>query len=122
LSIKPISGLLAVESRFNSPDTAALTSSTFGGAGPGTGSRLPNRDSPRHWPVRGHKIVAGWLAEKATRLKPNANVLTRSPLSDLIELETLYLGIQGKAGGWRVLLAVVDELRIEAGARLFSHG
>jgi hypothetical protein len=97
-------------------------------------------------PVRGHKIFAGWVAEKATRLKPNANFLTRSPLSDLIELETLYLGIQGKAAGWRVLLAasandglvdrqrlrvlldragdqlaVVEELRIQAGARLFSR-
>jgi hypothetical protein len=97
-------------------------------------------------PVRGHKIVAGWITEKVTRLKPNANVLTRSPLSDLIELETLYLGIQGKGAGWRVLLgaaaddglvdterlralldraddqlAVVEELRIQAGTRLFSH-
>ena len=98
-------------------------------------------------PVRGHKIFAGWAAEKAARLKPNANVLTRSPLSSLIELEALYLGIQGKAAGWRVLLAaasndgltdekrlrvlldrasdqldVVEELRIQAGAGLFSHG
>lgn len=97
-------------------------------------------------PVRGHKIAAGWIAEKAARLKPNANFLTRSPLSDLIELETLHLGIQGKAAGWRVLLgaaandglvdqarlrvlldragdqlAVVEELRIQAGTRLFSH-
>jgi hypothetical protein len=98
-------------------------------------------------PVRGHKIFAGWAAEKAGRLKPSANFLTRSPLSDLIELETLYLGIQGKVAGWRVLLAaasndslmdekqfrvlldrasdqlaVVEELRIQAGAGLFSLG
>lgn len=98
-------------------------------------------------PARGHKILAGWAAEKAGRLKPNANFLTRSPLSDLIELETLYLGIQGKAAGWRALLgaaandglmdekrlrvlldragdqlAVVEELRIQAGASLFSLG
>ena len=49
-------------------------------------------------PVRGHKILAGWAAEKATRLKTGANFLTRSPLSDLTELETLYLGIQVGAG------------------------
>lgn len=98
-------------------------------------------------PVHGYKIIGGWLAEKAGRLKPNANLLARSPLSDLIELEALYLGIQGKAAGWRALLgatandglldrerlrvlldrasdqlAVVEELRIQAGAALFSHG
>ncbi|MFY9670922.1 MAG: hypothetical protein WAK44_23485, partial [Trebonia sp.] len=98
-------------------------------------------------PVRGHKILAGWAAEKATRLKTGANLLTRSPLSDLTELETLYLGIQGKAAGWRALLgaaandglldqqrlrvlldrtgdqlAVVEELRIQVGAGLFSLG
>lgn len=98
-------------------------------------------------PVRGHKILAGWAAEKATRLKTGANFLTRSPLSDLAELETLYLGIQGKAAGWRALLgaaandglldqqrlrvlldrtgdqlAVVEELRIQVGPGLFSLG
>jgi hypothetical protein len=98
-------------------------------------------------PVRGRKILAGWAAEKATRLHPRANVLTRSPLRELIELETLYLGIQGKAAGWRALLgaaandglvdqqrlrvlldragdqlAVVEELRIQASSGLFSPG
>jgi len=98
-------------------------------------------------PVRGRKILAGWAAEKATRLNPSTSFLTRSPLSELIELETLYLGIQGKAAGWRALLAaaandgltdqqrlrvlldragdqlaVVEELRIQAGASLFSPG
>jgi hypothetical protein len=97
-------------------------------------------------PVHGHKILAGWVTEKATRLKPSANVLIRSPLHDLIELDTLYLGIQGKVARWCVLLAaasndglldqgrlrvlrdrasdqlaIVEELRIQAGARLFSH-
>ena len=55
-------------------------------------------------PVRGHKILAGWAAEKATRLKTGANFLTRSPLRDLTELEAFYLGIQGKAAGWPALL------------------
>ena len=49
-------------------------------------------------PVRGHKILAGRAAEKATRLNPHANFLTRSPLGELIELETLYLSIQAGAG------------------------
>ena len=98
-------------------------------------------------PVHGRKILAGRITEKATRLKPNANLLIRSPLSDLIELEALYLGIQGKAARWRVLLAassndglldqqrlrvlldragyqlaVVEELHLQTGADLFSPG
>jgi hypothetical protein len=58
-------------------------------------------------PVRGRKILAGRAAEKATRLNPSASCLTRSPLSELVELETL---------------AVVEELRIQVGVGLFSPG
>jgi hypothetical protein len=54
-------------------------------------------------PVRRYKILAGWLAEKAGRLKPNGRVIRRSPLADLIELEMMLLGVHGKAAGWRAL-------------------
>jgi hypothetical protein len=50
-----------------------------------------------------HKLVAAWLVEKATRLKDNGQMLKRSALTDMIELETLTLGIHGKAQGWRAL-------------------
>lgn len=69
-------------------------------------------------PVQRHKVYAGWLAEKAGRAKPNGRLVGRAPLSDLVELEAMWLGIEGKAAGWRALRAVADhDDRIEA-ARL----
>ena len=59
-------------------------------------------------PVRRYKVAAGRLLETAGRLKPNGHLVTRSPLSDLVELEGLTLGVQGKEAGWRSLLAVAD--------------
>lgn len=52
---------------------------------------------------RPHKEAIGWLTEKAGRLKFNGRVLGRSPLSDVLELETLRVGIEGKAALWRAL-------------------
>ena len=45
------------------------------------------------------------LAEKAGRLKLNGRVARRSPLSDVIELETLVVGITGKEALWESLRA-----------------
>jgi hypothetical protein len=59
-------------------------------------------------PVRQYKVVAGWLAEKAGRAKPNGRLLSRSPLSSVVELEGLRLGVLGKAGLWRLLRALAD--------------
>ncbi|MEV4729675.1 hypothetical protein [Saccharopolyspora sp. NPDC049426] len=56
-----------------------------------------------------YKILAAWLGEKAGRFKPNAGVFRRSPLSALIEIEALYLGVQGKASCWRTLLAAAEQ-------------
>jgi hypothetical protein len=44
-------------------------------------------------------VVAEWLG----RLKLNGRLLRRSPLSDVVELETLLIGITGKAALWRTL-------------------
>jgi hypothetical protein len=63
------------------------------------------------------KIAVAWLAEKAGRLKPNAQVLGYSPLSPLVELEALLLGIEGKRLMWRALRAVAEEHGLDA-ARL----
>jgi carbon monoxide dehydrogenase subunit G len=52
---------------------------------------------------RPHKAAIGWLTEKAGRLKFNGRLLGRSPLSEVIELETLRLGIEGKGALWRAL-------------------
>lgn len=52
---------------------------------------------------RPHKAAIGWLTEKAGRLKLNGRLLGRSPLSDVLELETLLVGIHGKVALWRAL-------------------
>jgi hypothetical protein len=49
--------------------------------------------------------VAGALAERIGRLKPNGRVLRRSPLTPLAECEAMLLGVQGKLQGWNALLA-----------------
>lgn len=51
-------------------------------------------------------VALGWVGEKAGRLKPNGYVVRRSPLADVIELEGLRLGAQGRLACWQVLRAV----------------
>jgi len=46
------------------------------------------------------KVTGGWVAEKVGRLKLNGSLLEYSPLSRLIELEGLYLGVTGKLSLW----------------------
>jgi hypothetical protein len=66
--------------------------------------------------VRVYKVGAAWIGEKAGRLKFNGHLLTRSPLSDLEELELLRLGVEGKAAGWRTLRIQADtDARLDAG-------
>jgi hypothetical protein len=62
-------------------------------------------------PVRGYKVGAAWIGEKAGRLKLNGHLLARSPLSNLEELEMLRLGVEGKAAGWRTLRVLADRDR-----------
>ena len=77
-------------------------------------------------PVRHYKVAVGWLGEKVGRAKPNGRLVGRSPLSSLLEVEALVLGVRGKAAGWQALRAVVkqddrlsqtrlDELIVRAG-------
>jgi hypothetical protein len=57
--------------------------------------------------IRPNRIWAATagFAEKLGRLKPNGYIIRRSPLSDLIELEALRVGVAGKLAGWEALLA-----------------
>lgn len=89
------------------------------------------------------KPIGAWLGEKLGRLKLNGSLWGYSPLSRLVELELLLIGITGKTRMWRVLeqafgesvpgvdfgeLAVraadqrrrVEELHLLAGARAFG--
>ena len=55
------------------------------------------------------KDAAGWTAEKFGRLKPNNSVLGYSPLSRVVELEGLVLGVTGKLALWEALRTVVGD-------------
>ncbi|WEH42967.1 hypothetical protein [Streptomyces sp. AM 2-1-1] len=67
-------------------------------------------------PVSGSKAALGWVAEKAGRLKPNGHLLSRSPLSDVVEAESMLLGVLGKAACWRTLRALAEsDERLSAG-------
>ena len=60
------------------------------------------------------KESGGWAAEKLGRLKLNGQLLGYSPLSRLVELEGLMLGISGKLALWVALRPVLgDDPRIE---------
>jgi hypothetical protein len=59
------------------------------------------------------KIGAGWLAEKAGRLKLNGRLFEYSPLSRVVELESLILASTGRQLLWRSLaVAALTEQRI----------
>lgn len=49
-----------------------------------------------------------WAGEKLGRLKPNGQLTGHSPLSRVIELEGLELGIAGKSSLWRALGELAD--------------
>ena len=51
------------------------------------------------------KVAAAWLAEKLGRLKLNGELWRYSPLSRLVELEGLAVGIEGKRALWLALEA-----------------
>ncbi|MFB7784712.1 hypothetical protein ACFC1D_18605 [Streptomyces vinaceus] len=100
-------------------------------------------DVPARWPG----VVMARLAEKAARAKPNGRLAGRSPLSDVLELEAMRLGVEGKASLWRSLrtlagatapldpaavgrlldraerqAAVLERLRVDAVGRTFAGG
>lgn len=54
------------------------------------------------------KRTAGWVAEKLGRLKLNGQLTGYSPLSRLIELEGLRLGVEGRLALWRSMAAIND--------------
>jgi hypothetical protein len=54
------------------------------------------------------KQAVAWAAEKAGRLKLNGEVRGPSPLTPLVELESLSIGIEGKRLLWLALREVRD--------------
>jgi len=55
------------------------------------------------------KVAAAWAGEKLGRLKLNGEIVSRSPLSTVVELEGLYVGISGKLSLWRNLERAMGE-------------
>jgi hypothetical protein len=49
------------------------------------------------------KVLVAWGAEKLGRLKLNGQLVGYSPLSRVVELEALTLGVAGKLALWRAL-------------------
>jgi hypothetical protein len=66
-------------------------------------------------PIRQYKLAALWVGEKVSRLKLNGRLLSRSPLSDLVEFEFLASAVRGKRSGFETLRQVADvDDRIDA--------
>jgi hypothetical protein len=67
------------------------------------------------FPVRQYKQLAGWVGEKFTRLKLNGRVLSRSPLSSVIEFEFICTAVLGKRAGFETLRMLADvDSRLDA--------
>lgn len=67
--------------------------------------------------VKRARNVTVRFAEKVGRVKPNGRLVSRSPLSDVLELEALRLGVEGKLALWRTLTNVARiEERIDSAA------
>ncbi len=66
-------------------------------------------------PVSRYKSVLTWIGERLGRIKPNGRLLRRSPLSSVLELEMMMLGVESKIAGWRALRTtlLVDTGRLD---------
>jgi hypothetical protein len=63
------------------------------------------------------KDALAWFGEKVARLKLNGALSHYSPLSRVVELEALTLGVRGKRSGWRslaVAAAALDDVDLDA--------
>lgn len=60
------------------------------------------------------KDAGAWLAAKAGRLKLNGRLRSYSPLSRVLELEGLTIGVTGKLALWRALEPVTGDPALPA--------
>jgi hypothetical protein len=68
-------------------------------------------------PIRQYKQLASWVGEKLSRAKLNGHLLSRSPLSDLVELEFIATAVLAKRAGFESLRALADvDPRLDADA------
>jgi hypothetical protein len=57
-------------------------------------------------PVKSVLAIAG---ERLGRFKLNGGVVRRSPLSNVVELEMMRMGVEGKSSAFRALRAIADQ-------------
>lgn len=62
-------------------------------------------------PRRAWKVALAWLGERVTWLKLRPPAMARSRLTLLEQLESMRLGVEGKAAGWRTLRVLADSDR-----------
>jgi hypothetical protein len=68
-------------------------------------------------PIRQYKQVASWIGEKLSRAKLNGHLLSRSPLSDLVEFEFISTAVLAKRAGFESLRALAEvDSRLDADA------
>ncbi|MEU2391801.1 hypothetical protein [Streptomyces sp. NPDC007369] len=68
-------------------------------------------------PAMHARAVLGRVGEMAGRLKLNGRLVSRSPLSDVMELEVMRLGVEGKAAAWRSLQSIAaTDARLDRGS------
>ncbi|MCT1986558.1 hypothetical protein M3C61_05895 [Dermacoccus abyssi] len=82
-----------------------------------TEDRQALRDIADRFGVREARVqqAAARIGEYLGRFKPNGALKGRSPLSDLVELEALSLGVEGKKRCWLTLLTRAEnEPRLDA--------
>ncbi|MFF1413749.1 hypothetical protein ACFVX6_28850 [Streptomyces sp. NPDC058289] len=75
-------------------------------------------------PANNLRMLMGAAVAQAGRLKPNGRLLSRSPLSDVLELEAIRLGVEGKKELWRALHTLARSnplLDAEAMGRLLAR-
>ena len=90
----------------------------------GGADRAARLDGRARLPVRQYKLVASWVGEKLARLKLNGHLLSRSPLSDLIEFEFIATAVLAKRCGFetlRVVAAADQRLDAERIDRLIAQ-
>jgi hypothetical protein len=66
-------------------------------------------DLPRRMPRR----AAAWVAERAGRLKLNGRVVSRSPMTLLLESELMRSAVMGKLGMWQTLHDLSGDLGLD---------
>ena len=73
-------------------------------------------------PIRQYKQVASWIGEKLSRTKLNGHLLSRSPLSDLVEFEFIATAVLAKRAGFvNVRFRTAHEMQkdVPGGSRTF---